>query len=71
MIWISVDYRSFDWDLFVEEKRERENVDILGLNILNLILLMLINLSMLLVNLKGLSYEVVNIKDKMKKRFYF
>lgn len=32
MIWISVDYRSFDWDLFVEEKRERENVDILGLN---------------------------------------
>lgn len=55
----------------MEEKRERENVDILGLNILNLILLMLINLLMLLVNLKGLSYEVVNIKDKMKKRFYF
>lgn len=55
----------------MEEKRERENVDTSGPNISNLIPLMLTNPSTSLANLKGSSYEVVNIKDKMKKRFYF
>lgn len=55
----------------MEEKRERENVDTSGPNISNLIPLMLTNPSTSLANLKGSSYEVVNTKDKMKKRFYF
>lgn len=51
----------------MEEKRERENVDTSGPNISNLIP----NSSTSLANLKGSRYEVVNTKDKMKKRFYF
>lgn len=55
----------------MEEKRERENVDTSGPNISNLIPLMLTNPSTSFANLNGSSYEVVNTKDKMKKRFYF